>query len=118
MKNRAFKSIWEINVDKCGYLKVHDFTDRCPKKCTILPIDSAYHYAKQPALLLYRRNPSYCGSMAVIRRKRWRQHAKDTDSTTVGLSMRLTLMAPFHQQTRSAGRTPGKLDGCLRYPVE
>jgi hypothetical protein len=84
VKNRAFGSIWEINVDKCGYLKVHDFTDRCPKKCTILPIDSAYHYASLSPLLLYRRNSSYRGSMAVIRRK---QNGGTYDMMTILLTI-------------------------------
>jgi hypothetical protein len=122
----------EINVDKCGYLKVHDFTDRYPKKCTILPIDSAYHYAKQSAVLLYRRNSVYCGSMAVIRRKQvavalGMPSVEASGSTAhrgvaaIGTAyvapIRLPNRAPVpavSQHERSAGRTPAKLTGCCR----
>jgi hypothetical protein len=73
-KNGAFGSIYEENRGKRLFLKVHDFTDRCPKKCTILPIayrryfakHTALYYAKIYRMYLYRRNPSLYDKAAVI----------------------------------------------------
>jgi hypothetical protein len=49
---------------------------------------NAYHYASISAVLLYRRNPSYCGSMAVIGRKRWLAIRPLYRGCAVGLTLR------------------------------